>query len=307
MKKSVYIVILFIIAFSLISGGCQNSTPETASSATAPVTTEPVLPTETLVPPTATVTPQPMAATVNNEGILLEDFNGEYQRYIDASNLSDTAPDDKVAKATVLESMIDNVFLAQAARENGFELDDTLLSQRYDEVVKSAGGEELFSEWQRTNHYSNESFLRLFKIDIEAAWMRDRIIGEVPTRVEQIRARQIMVQSKSLADEIYQRLEAGADFATIAWSYDPLTGGELSWFPRNYLVLKNVEDAVFNLQPGQYTPVIETPYGYQIVLVMERELDRPLTQDALLTHQKIALSNWIQDQKAKSDLKIEIN
>ena len=133
------------------------------------------------------------------------------------------------------------------------------------------------------------------------------IIGEVPTRVEQIRARQILVQSKSLADEIYQRLEAGADFATIAWSYDPLTGGELSWFPRNYLVLKNVEDAVFNLQPGQYTPVIETPYGYQIVLVMERELDRPLTQDALLTHQRITLSDWIKEQKAKSDLKIEIN
>ena len=307
MKKSIYIIILFIIAFSLISGGCQNSTPETASSGTVPVTTEPVLPTETLIPPTATVTPQPVAAMVNNEGILLEDFNSEYERYVDASTLSDTPSDEEVAKATVLESMVDNVYLAQAARENGFQLDETLLNQRYGELVKSAGGEELFSEWQRTNHYSNESFLRLFKIDIEAAWMRDRIIGEVPTRVEQIRARQILVQSKSLADEIYQRLEAGADFATIAWSYDPLTGGELSWFPRNYLVLKNVEDAVFNLQPGQYTPVIETPYGYQIVLVMERELDRPLTQDALLTHQRITLSDWIKEQKAKSDLKIEIN
>jgi peptidyl-prolyl cis-trans isomerase C len=174
-------------------------------------------------------------------------------------------------------------------------------------MVNTAGGEEQFNEWLRTNHYADESFLRLFKIEIEAAWMRDRIVGEVPKRSEQIRARQILVQSKSLADEIYQRLEAGSDFATIAWTYDPLTGGELSWFPRNYLVLKNVEEAVFNLQPGQYTPVIETPYGYQIVMVMERELDRPLTQDALLTHQRIALSNWVQDQKAKSDLIFDIS
>ena len=174
MKKSIYIIILFITAFSLISGGCQNSTPETVSSGTVSITTEPVLPTETIIPPTATVTPQPMAATVNNEGILLEDFNGEYQRYLDASTLSDTPSDEEVAKATVLESMVDNVYLAQAARENGFQLDEPLLNLRYGELVKSAGGEELFSEWQRTNHYSNESFLQLFKIDIEAAWMRDR-------------------------------------------------------------------------------------------------------------------------------------
>lgn len=296
-----------MIAVLLISGGCQNSIPETPIIGTDPVPQKTVEPTKTLIPPTETVTPQPIAASVNNEGILLEDFNSEYLRYMDAAELNDTTTNEDVAKATVLESMVDNLLLAQASRENGFQLDDTLLNQRYDEMVNTAGGEELFSEWQRTNHYSSESFLRLFKIDIEAAWMRDRIISEVPKRAEQIRARQILVQNKSLADEIYQRLEAGADFATIAWSYDPLTGGELSWFPRNYLVLKNVEDAVFNLQPGQYTPVIETTYGYQIVLVMERELDRPLIQDALLTHQRISLSDWIQEQKTNSDLKFFIN
>jgi peptidyl-prolyl cis-trans isomerase C len=307
MEKYRYIVVLFIIAILLISGGCQNSIPETPINGTAPGTTEPVKPTETLIPATATAIPLPIAASVNNEGILLADFDNEYQRYLDATVITGASTDEQIAKATVLESMVDNVLLAQAARENGFQLDETLVTQRYNEMVNTAGGEEQFNEWLRTNHYADESFLRLFKIEIEAAWMRDRIVGEVPKRSEQIRARQILVQSKSLADEIYQRLEAGSDFATIAWTYDPLTGGELSWFPRNYLVLKNVEEAVFNLQPGQYTPVIETPYGYQIVMVMERELDRPLTQDALLTYQRIALSNWVQDQKAKSDLIFDIS
>jgi peptidyl-prolyl cis-trans isomerase C len=202
--------------------------------------------------------------------------------------------------------MVDNVLLAQSARDNGYQIVDSLVNDRYQEMIDGIGGEGQFSDWMQKNHYSNESFMRLFKIEIEAAWMRDRILSKVPTRAEQIRARQILVQSKALADEIFQRLEAGADFATLARSYDPITGGELSWFPRNYLVLKNIEDAVFNLQPGQYTQVIETTYGYQIVQVMERELERPLTQDAILAHQRTALSDWIQEHKAQSELFFDI-
>ena len=118
-------------------------------------------------------------------------------------------------------------------------------------------------------------FARAYHLDLEATWMRNIILAQVPARAEQIHARQILVQNKALADELYQRLQAGADFATMAWGYDPLTGGELSWFPRNYLVLKNVEDAVFALQPGEFTPIIQTAYGYQIVQVVEREADAP--------------------------------
>ena len=125
--------------------------------------------------------------------------------------------------------------------------------------------------WKAENHYSEESFTRLYKIEIEAAFMRDSIMQAVPVTAEQIHAKQILVQSKALAEEIYTRLQSGADFATLAWIYDPITGGELSWFPRNYLVLKDVEDAVFLLNPGEYTTILPTDYGYQIVQVLERE------------------------------------
>jgi parvulin-like peptidyl-prolyl isomerase len=112
-----------------------------------------------------------------------------------------------------------------------------------------------------------------------------------------------MVQSKTLADQIYQQLETGADFATLSRIYDPISGGELGWFPKNTLVLPDIEEAVFILEPGEYTPVLNTAYGYQIIQVMERGV-RSLTQSALLTLQKQALTNWITENKNQSEIKV---
>jgi len=71
------------------------------------------------------------------------------------------------------------------------------------------------------------------------------------------------------------------------------------------LVLSQIEDAVFNLQPGEYSEVIESAYGYHIVQVMEHELDRQLTQDALIQKQKRAISEWLVNQKANSSVSID--
>ena len=81
----------------------------------------------------------------------------------------------------------------------------------------------------------------------------------------------------------------------------------MGWFPRDYLVLPQIEEAVFILQPGEYSPVIESNYGYHIVQVMERELDRELTQDALLQKQRLTLMDWLESQKASSSVILSQN
>ena len=244
---------------------------------------------------------------MNGEGILLADFEEEYLRYQDSINKSGVELDPVVGKATVLENMIDVLLLAQSAREDGFLITEELFQERKNNLVAQLGDEQKLDRWIAENHYSEESFTRLYKIEIEAAFERDAILKSVPLTAEQIHAKQILVQSKALAEEIYNRLQSGADFATLAWIYDPITGGELSWFPRNYLVLKDVEDAVFLLNPGEYTPILSTDYGYQIVQVLERETDRLLTQDALFTYQRRALKDWLQDKKQSSVITIEDN
>jgi parvulin-like peptidyl-prolyl isomerase len=273
------------------------------------ISNDPLDPTTTDVAPIPTstleVTPtpdEPMVATVNGEGIRLQDYEDELRRYEAAVVALGNDYDEALGSEIVLNNLIDTILLAQAARTNGFDLTTENYDLKLQELISSAGGESQFQEWMQTNFYTQESFDRLYKLEIEATWMRDKIIAEVPTRDEQIRARQILVSSRSLADDIYTQLENGADFDYYAWGYDQLAGGELGWFPRAYLVLPEIEQAVFNLQPGEYSQVIESTYGYHIVQVMERALDRSLTQDALIQKQKKAIANWLSSQKESSSI-----
>lgn len=307
MKNFIVLLFSFVVTLILFTG-CNNS------SQVITQTPSPVIETETIeitknseVPPTVTPTPEPTAAIVNGERIYLADFEEEFLRYKDAIQKSGLELDEEIGRATVLENMIDVLLLAQSARENGFQLTNEIYQARYEKLLIELGEESNFQNWVETNHYSAESFERFYKLEIEAAFMRDKILDSVPKNADQIRARQIMVQSKTMAEEIYAQLQSGADFATLAWIYDPITGGELSWFPRNYLVIKEVEDSVFSLNVGEYSQIIATDYGYQIVQVIESEKGRALTQDALLAFQRTALDNWIQERKQNSAISVEVN
>ena len=310
MKKKIQLFHFVMISFLLLSGCDSTQTPAQPET----FTQEPgvFLGTENVIiaEETATIEPTPsipMKAIVNDEGIWLSDYEDEVLRFqTAATNLEKEFDENQVAEV-VLGTMIDTVLLAQGARAAGHVLDKETYNKKYEILVSSSGGDTQFQQWLLGNQYSPESFERQYKLQIEAAWMRDYLLSQVPTRAEQIRARQILVSRKSLADDIYNQLQNGADFDYYAWGYDQLAGGELGWFPRNYLVLPQIEDEVFNLKPGEYTPVIESTYGYHIVQVLEHELDRELTQDALLQHQRLALNAWLLDQKAKSSVILNQN
>lgn len=73
------------------------------------------------------------------------------------------------------------------------------------------------------------------------------------------------------AESVQVALERGADFATAArrFSDDASTkesGGDLGWFRRGQMV-RAFEEVAFNLRPGVVSPVVQTPYGFHIILV----------------------------------------
>ena len=80
-------------------------------------------------------------------------------------------------------------------------------------------------------------------------------------------------------DSIYDALKQGADFAEMAKkvSQDPGSarqGGELPFVSRGQLI-KEFEDAAFALKDGEMSPVIESPYGYHIILMKEHKQFEP--------------------------------
>lgn len=102
------------------------------------------------------------------------------------------------------------------------------------------------------------------------------------THTEQVRARHILIATgpeasaqekavaKAKAEDILQKLKAGADFGKLAAqdSDDPGTrdkGGDVGYFGRGEMV-KPFEDAAFQLKPGQRA-IVESHFGYHVIQV----------------------------------------
>jgi peptidyl-prolyl cis-trans isomerase SurA len=78
------------------------------------------------------------------------------------------------------------------------------------------------------------------------------------------------------AIEIQQQAVGGADFAALSKQYDQglagQQGGEGIGQKRGEIQPPDVEPMVWELKPGQVSPLIETPAGYHIVKVVERDV-----------------------------------
>ena len=277
----------------LVFGLCACASFGTSS------TPQPPIPTGTPEPPTAT--PVPSIATINGEYISLAEFQAELARYQSAQTALGITLTDEEANKIVLEDMIAQFLLAQSAREANFNLTEADLRSRLEALGNQIGGAEALSTWESAHGYDDASFQIALKRSVESAWMRDKIITDVPTTVEQIHVRQILTYNEEKARTALEQLNGGADFNELAALYDPITRGELGWVPRGYLLDPKADEAVFALQAGAHSDVISTDAGFHIFKAVERA-DHLLTPDALLAMQELALENWIVEKRAKSNI-----
>jgi len=118
--------------------------------------------------------------------------------------------------------------------------------------------------------------------------------------------RQIFAYTEEGAKRAMVSLNSGRDFEEVAFEYDPVTGGYLGWIPQGYLLIPAVEEAAFSLALEEHSEIIESEIGYHIVTVLSRE-ERSLSADARLTLQRVALHNWIEQTRAKSEIQVVID
>lgn len=246
-----------------------------------------------------------MAVTLNGEEITLEEYQQEIQRYQDGLRKAGaTLPPEEQQKQQVLDELINQLLLKQGAVEAGFTVSAEEIQSRLDQLSQQLGGHGALTAWQQSNFYTDSVFRIAFGRSIYATWMRDKLTAEVPLTAEQVHAQQIRVLSEPEAKGILAQLTAGTDFSDLAALYDPLTKGDLGWFPRGYLTQPAVEEAAFSLQPGAHSGVIKTDVGYHIVKLLELDAQHALTPDALQFMQQQAIQNWLAEQKTSTDISI---
>ena len=241
-----------------------------------------------------------MAVTVNGEGITLVEYQAELVRYQRVYG-TDLATD---WQKRILDDLVNQTLLAQSAREKGFVLNETDLQTRIDELARQAGGTQALSDWMLTHLYSQEEFSHTLERSVTAVWMSEKIADTISWTTDQVHARQILLYNSTDASNILFQLNNGADFVTLAFQYDPATGGDLGWFPKGYLTEQALEAAAFQLEPGTYSDVIETALGYHILLVIEHDPQHLLTPDARMALQEKALSSWLAERRGQSDIQI---
>ena len=290
--KSIWIILILLIALGL-SACASFLGPEPTASPTA---------SQTFTPEPPTATPVPMALTVNGEGIPVVEFDAEVQRYLTAQESLGKAVTSADATSVVIEDMVAQLLLAQAARADGFTLDEDALQARIDSLAAEVGGADVLSTWQSEQGYTEQAFRSALKRAAESAWMRDKIISNIPSTAEQVHVQQILLYNEGTAQSFLIQLNGGADFDELALEADPITRGDLGWVPRGYLLDARFEDIAFSLAVGQHSDVIATEVGFHILRVLERDPDRPLSPDATLALQELALKKWIEEQRQQADV-----
>lgn len=285
---------------SCAGGAGQTSDPAISSTMPAEPTLTLAQPADTHTAIPSTSTPVPLAALVNGEPITLSEFQAELERYRSAIGTELATGEER----RVLDDMIHQRLLSQAAGQAGYIVDDALLEERYQRLVSQRGSEQSLLDWIAANGYTKESFRRELASAIAAAWMRDQIAAEVPEMVEQAHVRQILLYNSAEANQVLEQLQTGDDFADLAEAYDPLAKGDLGWFPRGYLIDPKLDDAVFGLEPGQYSGIVETSAGFHVLQLVERDQQRPLNPDTRLALQHHAVQNWLEMQRSQSEIQI---
>lgn len=293
MKKQ--ILACFCLSIICCLSGCAPKPTATPTLTATPEAT--ATPEITLTP-----TPPPSVAIVNGVYIAKEDWTretGNLNRAVSELESEVTAN----AEEEALHALIDDALLYAYALKNGYVSEAETLNERIAALTASVGGDDVLRQWRDANGYSEEGFRRALDAELAVAYAREKILAEKLPVVEQIHAYQILAATRGKAQEYVDKLGLGFDFVSLARAQDTISGGDLDWIARGILVYPELEDALFALDPGGVTPILETELGFHLLFAAEKSSDRPLSQQTRETIERLTIQQWLSEARDSADIR----
>ena len=255
-------------------------------------------------------------ATVNGKAISEKEFTENYKVY-------ELMYKQQLGEEALKKTDKDGVSFKDKLKENILEklIVDELINQ-YEQTIKNMGGQEQYEEFLKQQNITDDFIKDSIKKDykqqkLEEAFYKDNKVTEEEIkdfydankeRLIKYSLSQIMADNEEDAKKLYDKLEAGEDFAELAKNessdtYSAANGGNMgevqaSTMPEEFL------NAVSATEIGSYSKVFKSDMGYHIVKVDDKkdQLEDLRTEiEQTLKSQKFI--EYMKDLRANADVK----
>ncbi len=264
---------------------------------------------------TPVVTPSPsegLAALVNGQPIAMAEYEKQVAQVEaffaqEGLDLESAEGRERLAQARrqVLEQMIDQELIRQAASAMGVSISEAQLESSVQEIVDQSGGQEGFKQSLQAMGTTNEDFRRMLLDQLLSEAVYKAVTAGISSTAEQVHARHILVSTRERADEVVARLQAGEDFAYLAREYSEdissrETGGDVGFFPRGVMP-PEVEEVAFASELGVVSGVVESQFGFHIIQVLEKE-EREIAVEVFESFRQQTFMQWLQGLREESTI-----
>jgi parvulin-like peptidyl-prolyl isomerase len=293
MRAVVGLTVLSLVIVSAILVACGGEMPTAAT-------------------PEVTASTQGLAATVNGEPISTEDYRkqvAQVEAFFEQEGLDLESEEGRErlaqARRQVLEQMIDQELIRQAAVEMDVSIPDAELESHIQEIVEQSGGQEQFTQSLQATATSYDDFRQMLLDQLLSEAIFNAVTTSIDSVAEQVHVRHILLPTRERAEEVLTRLQAGEDFAFLSREYSEDVssrerGGDMGFFPRGVMP-PEVEDAAFSLDVGEISEIVESPFGFHIIQVLERE-EREIAVEIFENLRQQTFMQWLQEQRENATI-----
>jgi peptidyl-prolyl cis-trans isomerase C len=252
------------------------------------------------------------AALVNGVAIPMEQYTKELNiQLARASQQGGQVSDDQLAalKNDILDSLIEREILYQQSQKAGIQITDQTVEDQLAAIKKRFPNETEYKTALSKMNLSEDEVKLQIKRGLSIKELIDRqitskvVITDEESKAyydknpqmfkqpEQIKASHILIKVDAKADEaqkaearkkieeVQQKLKDGGDFAALAKEYSEgpssAKGGDLGYFRRGQMV-KPFEDAALALKPNEVSDIVETRFGYHLIMVYDTKPEQTL-------------------------------
>ncbi len=273
-------------------------------------------------------------AVVNGTVINQAEFDNEMNRFLERLQRTSRFPKDlerSQIKKRVLENLIARELLYQESQKKGVKVDQKEIEAQLTALKGRFPSEVEFKKALSTMNLTEAELRFQFERDLAIRKLLDDQIGgksvvsekesrayydsnlESFKKSEQVRASHILIKVDPGADEakkaeartkiesLQAKLKNGEDFGALAKEYSEgpsgPKGGDLGFFGRGQMV-KPFEETAFTMKPGQVSGMVETRFGYHLIMVIERTPESTLSYEEV----KDRLEQYLKQQKAQETI-----